>query len=75
MKDIQPLLDMYDRGASQEEVRAEAERLGISKQDLEREVAALDVFVAHEQAKSREVEAVSPLERIRLLVEEITHKN
>lgn len=75
MKDVQPLLDMYDRGASQEEIRAAAEHLGISKEDCEREIAALDAFVAHEHARSRELEAAPPLERLRLLVEEITRKN
>jgi hypothetical protein len=75
MKDVQPLVDMYDRGASQEEIRAEADRLGISKEDCEREAAALEAFVAHEHARSRELETAPPLERLRLIVEQITRKN
>jgi hypothetical protein len=75
MKDLQPLLDMYDRGASQEEIRTEAERLGINKGDLELEAVALEAFVAHEDARARVLEALPPLERLRRLVESITHKN
>ena len=75
MKDLQPLLAMYDRGASQEEISAEADRLGICKEYLAGEIAALDAFVAHEQARSQALETAPPLERIRRLVEEITGKN
>ena len=69
------MLDMYDRGASQEEIRTEAERLGISKEDIDLEIAALDAFVAHEDARSSALAAVPPLERLRLLVESIARKN
>lgn len=75
MKDLQPLLDMYDQGASQEEIRAEADRLGISKEDCELQTTALDAFVAHEHARTRALEAAPPLERLKMLVDAIVRKN
>lgn len=75
MKDLQPLLDMYDRGASREEIRAEAARLGIHAEDLELEAIALETFVVHEHTRTRALEAAPPLERIKMLVDEFVRKN
>lgn len=71
MKDLQPLLDLYDRGASPDEIRAEAQRLGITKEDCEQEAIVLEAFAAHARAEQKRLDEAPVLERIRLLVERI----
>lgn len=72
---LQVLIDLYDRGADAAEIRAAAELHGITREDLALEVNGLEAFLTREGKRADALAAASPIERIEMLVDEVTKKN
>jgi hypothetical protein len=75
MDKLQILIDLYDRGADAAEIRAAAARHGITAKDLALEVEAIEAFVRREDTRAAALESAAPLERLQMLVEEITGRS